>query len=95
MAGKNSGWSWTPSIWPFSKKSNHRSDADRVAVGMGICGFPMGIPIWDGNGNDFKPMGIPTCGFCGVLWVFCGFSCGFSVSWGMPNFRDGTEPSGT
>ena len=39
-------------------------------------GFPMGIPIWDGNGNDFKPMGIPTCGFC----VFCGFSRGFS--WG-------------
>ena len=41
----------------------------------------MGIPIWDGNGNDFKPMGIPTCGFLWVfLWVsvgFSGFSCGF------------------
>ena len=35
-------------------------------------GFPMGIPIWDGNGNDFKSMGIPTCGFCGFLWVFLG-----------------------
>ena len=48
-------------------------------------GFPMGIPIWDGNGNDFKPMGIPTCGFCGFfcgflwvfLWVFVGFPVGF------------------
>ena len=32
-------------------------------------GFPMGIPIWDGNWNDFKPMGIPTCG---VSVVFLG-----------------------
>ena len=27
-------------------------------------------PIWDENGNDFKPMGIPTSGF---LWVSMGF----------------------
>ena len=59
-------------------------------------GFPMGIPIWDGNGNDFKPMGIPTCGFCGFLWVFCGFSWACLISGTgrnhqVPNFRDWTS----
>ena len=43
-----------------------------------ITGLPweresVSIPIWNGNGNDFKPMGIPTCGFCGFLWVFLVF----------------------
>ena len=28
------------------------------------------IPIWDGNWNDFKPIGILTCGFCGFPWDF-------------------------
>ena len=67
----------------------------------------MGIPIWDGNGNDFRPMGIPTCGFCGYLWVFRGFlwvflwiSVGFlgaclisgtGRNHQVPNFRDGTS----
>ena len=30
-----------------------------VSVGFSVC-----IPIWDGNRNDFKPMGIPT----EILW---------------------------
>ena len=43
-------------------------------MGMGICGYShMG---W--NGNDFKPMGIPTCG---LLWVSMGFSVVFL--WGF------------
>ena len=57
-------------------------------------GFPMGIPIWDGNGNDFKPMGIPICGF---LWVFLWVSVSFlgaclisGTGWvKIPNSRDG------
>ena len=50
-------------------------------------GFPMGIPIWDGNGNHFKPMGIPTRGFCGfsceILWVFPQKSCGNGMGMGI------------
>ena len=55
---------------------NHGKGAHGLLSGLPweweSVGFPMGIPIWDGNGNDFKPMGIPTCGFCGFLWVFLG-----------------------
>ena len=35
------------------------------------------IPIWDGDGNYFKAMGIPTCG---NLWDFLWDSVGFPVS---------------
>ena len=52
----------------------------------------MGFPIWDGNGNDFKPMGIPTCGFCGFyvgLLEVCLISGTGRVK--MPNLWDGTE----
>ena len=55
-------------------------------------GFPMGIPIWDGN--YFKPMGIPTCGFLWVfLWVSVGFLGACLISGTgrvkIPNSRDG------
>ena len=69
--------------------------------GMGIWVFPWEnrqIPIWDGNGNDFKLMGILTCGFlwvslgfsvgfcgffCGILWVFPLISCGNGMGMGF------------
>ena len=60
----------------------------------------MGFPIWDGNGNDFKPMGIPTCGLCGFSVGSVGFPVGFlgaCLIFGtgrnhqVPNFRDGTS----
>ena len=62
-----------------------------LCVSVGFCGISSGclsdflcIPIWDGNRNDFKPMGIPTCGF---LCVFpYGMGIGMTLSlWVFPH----------
>ena len=48
-------------------------------------GFPWVFPYGLGMGMTLSLWVFPHVGSVG----FCGFS------WGMPNFRDGTEPSGT
>ena len=56
-------------------------------------GIPMGnpqIPIWDGNGNNFKPMGIPTCGFLWVfLWVYVGIPTEILWEWVLKFYSHG------